>query len=213
MMSMRRIARADRDRPNLVYRHSRAQHGLCRSRDVIVAVVVLLLTAPILILAAAAIALEDGGPILFRQWRVGRFERLFRIYKLRTMKRTECRDRVAPTHARDERITVVGRILRKTSIDELPQLVNVIAGEMTLVGPRPEMPFIVRRYERWQHLRHLATPGLTGIWQVRHRSTIPLHRPEATALDLEYISNASPILDLHLLFQTVSAVVFPKGAY
>jgi lipopolysaccharide/colanic/teichoic acid biosynthesis glycosyltransferase len=198
---------------DFVYRHDQVHHALRRSRDVVLASTALIFAAPILLLAASAIYLEDGGPVLFRQRRVGRFERLFTIYKLRTMKKVECGDRVSPTHSRDQRITAVGRILRKTSIDELPQLINVIAGDMTLVGPRPEMPFLLRRYERWQHLRHLATPGMTGIWQVTHRSKIPLHEPAATALDLEYIRSASPGLDLRLMFKTIAVILFPKGAY
>jgi lipopolysaccharide/colanic/teichoic acid biosynthesis glycosyltransferase len=198
---------------DLVYRHDHMHHVLRRSRDVVLAGTALIIAAPILLLAASAIYLEDGGPVLFRQRRVGRFERLFTIYKLRTMKKVECSDRVSPSHSGDHRITAVGRILRKTSIDEIPQLINVIVGDMTLVGPRPEMPFLLGRYERWQHLRHLATPGMTGIWQVTHRSTIPLHEPAATALDLEYIRRSSPILDLRLMFKTISVILFPNGAY
>ena len=204
---------APAERPHLTYRHDRAHHTWRRVSDVVVASLVLALSMPLLALAAAAIYLEDGGPILFRQRRVGRFERLFTMYKLRTMKVAECVDRASPTQRHDPRISAVGRILRKTSIDELPQLFNVIAGDMTLVGPRPEMPFIVRGYERWQHLRHLATPGLTGIWQVTHRSTLPLDAPEATVLDLEYIRRASPLFDLRLLFATIASVVFAKGAF
>jgi lipopolysaccharide/colanic/teichoic acid biosynthesis glycosyltransferase len=192
---------------DLVYRHNHMQQVLRRSRDIVLASTALIIAAPILLLAASR------GPVLFRQRRVGRFERLFTIYKLRTMKKVECSDRVSPSHSGDHRITAVGRILRKTSIDEIPQLINVIVGDMTLVGPRPEMPFLLGRYERWQHLRHLATPGMTGIWQVTHRSTIPLHEPAATALDLEYIRRSSPILDLRLMFKTISVILFPNGAY
>ncbi len=150
---------------------------------------------------------------MFTQQRVGRCERLFTMYKLRTMRVSECRDGISPTTGADRRITKVGRILRKTSIDELPQLINIIRGEMSLVGPRPEMPFIVRRYARWQHARHVVTPGLTGLWQTRFRSTIPLERLEATAVDLEYIHRASPAYDIKMIVDTVGVLVRPKGAY
>ena len=197
----------------LIYRHDRARRRLRRAFDALVAAVVLLLTSPIIAVACAAIYLEDGAPILFKQRRAGRFERLFVMYKLRTMRHADCVDRPSATHSSDSRITHVGRILRKTSIDELPQLVNVVRGEMSLVGPRPEMPLMIKGYEPWQHLRHLVTPGLTCIWQTTSRSEIPLHRPEATVLDLDYIRNASPQLDGQLLAQTVVSVLRPKGAY
>jgi lipopolysaccharide/colanic/teichoic acid biosynthesis glycosyltransferase len=167
----------------------------------------------ILAIACAAILIEDGGPVLFTQQRAGRFERLFTIYKLRTMCLKDCIDGPTPSNSSDPRITRVGRILRKTSIDELPQLVNVILGNMSLVGPRPEMPLMIERYEHWQHMRHLVTPGLTCIWQTSSRSQIPLHRPEATALDLDYIRNASPKLDGALIAQTIVSVLRFKGAY
>ena len=169
--------------------------------------------SPIILAAAVAIYLEDRGPILFMQKRVGRFERLFTIYKLRTMRLDFCFDGVSPTSGGDARITRVGHFLRKTSIDELPQLVNIIRGEMTLVGPRPEMPFIVRRYARWQRLRHLEVPGLTGLWQITCRKTIPLDQFAATAIDLDYIQRSSPLFDLHLIFRTVASLVRSKGAF
>jgi lipopolysaccharide/colanic/teichoic acid biosynthesis glycosyltransferase len=181
--------------------------------DASIAGILLLIASPVLALACLAILIEDGRPVFFTQRRAGRFERLFVIYKLRTMRHANCVDDVTPSNGRDPRVTRVGRLLRKTSIDELPQLLNVIRGEMTLVGPRPEMPLMIERYERWQHLRHLVTPGLTCIWQTTSRSDIPLHQPAATALDLDYIRNASPTLDGTLLAQTVLSVLRTKGAY
>jgi lipopolysaccharide/colanic/teichoic acid biosynthesis glycosyltransferase len=207
------MERRRRPRHALIYRHDGMRHALQRLRDVAFASVVLLFAAPVLALAALAILIEDGGPVIFSQQRVGRFERLFTIYKLRTMRKSDCGDAQSPTGTGDSRITAVGKFLRKTSIDELPQLVNVIRGDMSLVGPRPEMPFIVRRYERWQHLRHLATPGLTGLWQVTCRSTVPLDHPEATALDLDYIASRSHVFDIRLIVGTVSALIRPKGAF
>jgi lipopolysaccharide/colanic/teichoic acid biosynthesis glycosyltransferase len=200
-------------RTPLVYRHRRSVHALRRFRDILIAGIALVFVAPVLGIACLAIWLEDRGSVVFTQKRVGRFERLFTIYKLRTMRLALCGDGVSPTSGADRRITNVGRFLRKTSIDELPQLLNIIRGDMTLVGPRPEMPFIVNRYARWQHLRHLEMPGLTGLWQITCRSTVPLDRFEATAIDLDYIRQASPLADLSLIFRTVCAIVRAKGAF
>jgi len=183
-----------------------------RFANAAIALLALGLTAPILAIAAIAIALEDGFPIIFAQRRVGRFERTFVMYKLRTMKKESCGYGISPSEKNDPRITSVGRWLRKTSIDELPQLVNVLRGEMSLVGPRPEMPFVVKGYEQWQHLRHLVEPGVTGLWQTSRRSDVPLARPEATLLDLEYVRTASPIMDGILLAKTIKAVVSTHGA-
>jgi lipopolysaccharide/colanic/teichoic acid biosynthesis glycosyltransferase len=199
--------------PNLVYRENRGLRRMRRAVDITVAVCALLVAAPVIALACAAIFLEDGGPVFFLQRRAGRFERMFTIYKLRTMRLDACEDRPSPTAGTDPRITATGRILRKTSIDELPQLFNVLRGDMSLIGPRPEMPLMVGRYESWQHLRHLISPGITCIWQTTCRSTVPLHRPQATALDLAYIERASPLLDARLLASTVLSLVLPKGAY
>jgi lipopolysaccharide/colanic/teichoic acid biosynthesis glycosyltransferase len=197
----------------LIYRRNRVTTFLRRCVDAALASLALVLASPIIAAAMLAIFVEDGGPVLFRQRRIGRFERTFTMYKLRTMRVEACGDRPSPTGKGDERITRVGRLLRKTSIDELPQLLNVMLGHMSLIGPRPEMPFIVARYENWQHLRHLVTPGLTCIWQTTCRSTIPLASPEATAFDLEYIRRASPALDLQLLIRTAAAIVRPNGAF
>ncbi len=199
--------------PQFYYRENHAYRRVARCIDVAVASLALVVAAPILAVAAVAIKAEDGGPILFVQKRVGRFGRLFDVYKLRTMRSDACGDQLSPTQARDSRITRVGRYLRKLSIDELPQLFNVLRGEMALVGPRPEMPFVVRQYAPWQQLRHMVTPGITGLWQVECRSVVPLHRPEATALDLKYITSASPITDGAILVKTVRAIFSSHGAY
>ncbi|MBD5657121.1 MAG: sugar transferase [Candidatus Eremiobacteraeota bacterium] len=203
----------ERETATLTHRFDHAGNRMRRVFDSVVAVAMLTIASPIVALACVAILIEDGGPVLFKQRRAGRFERLFVIYKLRTMRRESCGDGPAPADSSDPRVTKVGRVLRRTSIDELPQLINVLRGEMSIVGPRPEMPLMLERYENWQHLRHLVTPGLTCIWQISARSNIPLHRPEATALDLDYIRRASPRLDSVLLARTILSVVFPKGAY
>ena len=202
-----------RSRARLIFRSDRVRAALRRAFDIAGALIGIVIFAPIVAVAAVAILLEDGGPIFFTQKRVGRYERLFSIYKLRTMRKEKCFDALSPRTSNDDRITRVGRILRKYSIDEFPQLINVVRGEMSIVGPRPEMPFIVRRYERWQHLRHLVRPGITCIWQARYRSTIPLEKPEATHLDLEYIRQASPLTDSMLIVQTITAVFSARGSY
>jgi lipopolysaccharide/colanic/teichoic acid biosynthesis glycosyltransferase len=198
---------------HLTYKYDRRRSRVRRVVDAGIAGVALTFAAPVLAMACIAILIEDGPPIFFKQKRAGRFERLFGILKLRTMRHADCVDRPTPGNTSDPRVTRVGRFLRKTSIDELPQLINVIRGEMSLVGPRPEMPLMIEGYEQWQHMRHLVSPGLTCIWQTTSRSEIPLHKPAATVLDLEYIRNASPSLDGTLLAQTVVSVLRPKGAY
>jgi lipopolysaccharide/colanic/teichoic acid biosynthesis glycosyltransferase len=199
--------------PYLVYSKNMFTARARRLIDVGVAANALALLSPVMAVAALAVFLEDGKPVLFAQRRVGQYERLFTMWKLRTMQLAECDDRRSPTSATDPRVTRVGRVLRRLSIDELPQLFNVVRGDMSLVGPRPEMPFIVARYESWQHLRHLVRPGITCFWQVRMRSTVPLDRPEASALDVEYVRCASALIDCTLLFLTILAIVRPKGAY
>lgn len=199
--------------PHFLYARSRFYPYVQRSVDVVVAFFVLLASSPVLFVAALLISLEDGGPVLFRQRRVGRYGRLFTIYKFRTMRVSSCGDAPSPTGNGDARITKVGAFLRKTSIDELPQLFNVLEGTMSLVGPRPEQAFLVRQYEAWQHLRLLVKPGVTGLWQIRCRSTVPLHKPEATVHDLEYVNAASPLADGKILVGTIRAVFSSQGAY
>lgn len=208
-----RVFPALSDVPALVYRPNLMRYRIRRAVDILAAAFLLVLTAPIVMLACLAILIEDGGPVFFSQRRAGRFERTFTIFKLRTMRAELCVDGPSPTHGADRRITSVGQFLRKTSIDELPQLFNVLRGDMTIVGPRPEMPVIIRGYARWQHLRHLATPGVTCIWQATCRSRIPLNQPEATVLDIDYIKHASPALDAQLLVRTFLSVVLQRGAY
>ena len=200
--------------PNVMfYREKIGYTRLRRVIDICGAVLTIVAAAPLLLLAGAAIVLEDGWPVFFRQRRVGRFGRLFTIYKLRTMRKEKCFDGFSPTTGRDPRITRVGYWLRRFSIDELPQLVNILRGEMTFVGPRPEMPFVVREYAAWQHLRHLVTPGVTGFWQTTCRSTVPLHLPAATMLDLDYIRCASHSTDAAVLVKTIRTLISTEGAY
>ena len=197
---------------------------LAVKRGLDVAVVVMLLVALcwLLVLLAIAVKLSSPGPVFFRQVRIGRHGQPFTMLKFRTM-RTERRQAntgpppgVAERRQRhkspcDPRVTCVGRLLRRTCMDELPQLWNVLVGDMSLVGPRPELPEIVARYEPWQHARHLVTPGITGWWQVNRDPHRLMH--EATELDLHYVRNQSLLLDLWILIRTVGAVVNGTGAF
>ena len=190
--------------------------------DVAMASLLLLITAPIMAVIALAIKADSRGPMVFTQRRVGENGRLFSMYKFRTMvdgadqqinaviTRTEGGQ---PTHKHpdDPRITHLGRFLRRSSLDELPQLVNVIKGEMSLVGPRPELPFVVEQYEPWQRRRLSVPPGITGWWQISGRSDRPMHLH--TEDDLYYIKNYSLLLDLQILLKTVEVVIKGRGAY
>jgi exopolysaccharide biosynthesis polyprenyl glycosylphosphotransferase len=193
-----------------------------RALDVLGAAVVLLLTSPLMALAALGIRLDSPGPILFRQERVGKGESRFAVYKFRTMYRDaeEQLDRLKGRNEAtgplfkikdDPRITRVGRILRRTSIDELPQLYNVLKGDMSLVGPRPPLPREVTQYQEWHRRRLAVAPGLTGLWQVSGRSDLTFD--EMVLLDLYYIENWSLFMDLKVLLRTIPQVLFGRGAY
>jgi lipopolysaccharide/colanic/teichoic acid biosynthesis glycosyltransferase len=185
-----------------------------------VSAVGLLLTLPLLPLVAVAIKLESPGPVFHVQERIGRRGRRFRLYKLRTMvadaERRADELRTQSRHAawllldRDPRITRVGRVLRRTSIDELPQLWNVVRGEMSLVGPRPMPPDVDRHINGWGRLRLDIAPGITGLWQVLGRASIPFE--EMLKLDYVYVTNWSVWEDVRLLLRTVFAVLSMRGA-
>jgi exopolysaccharide biosynthesis polyprenyl glycosylphosphotransferase len=160
---------------------------------------------------AAWIRMDSPGPVLFRQERVGQDGRPFRIVKYRTMRADAEAYAVAPTEQDDPRVTRAGRWLRKTSLDELPQLLNVLRGEMSMVGPRPEMPFIVDQYQPWQRRRLDVKPGITGLWQVIGRKNLPLHLN--MEYDFYYILNQSLLLDIEILIRTVPAVLKGRGAF
>ncbi len=183
----------------------------------------LLLLLPILAATALAIRVTSDGPIIFRQVRVGRGGRHFTLYKFRTMLKDAETRRFDITHLNehadgvlfkirhDPRVTPLGRHLRRYSIDELPQLINVVFGQMSLVGPRPPLPTEVAQYELDVHRRLLVKPGLTGLWQVSGRSN--LQWSESVQLDLYYVENWSVAMDAEILWKTVSAVVRGSGAY
>lgn len=182
-----------------------------RVLDVVGGLAGLILVGPVIGLLALAVRLQDGGPALFHQRRIGRFGRPFTIHKLRTMTvDAEARPVVGTKPRNDPRITPIGRVLRRLSLDELPQLWNVVRGEMSLVGPRPPLPSEVARYERWQWRRLSVRPGMTGLWQVSGRADLPVER--WVELDLEYVDGWSLWVDLRLLARTVPAVISGTGA-
>lgn len=182
--------------------------------DKVGAALALVITAPLFVSIGLLSAISMGLPVFLRQPRVGHQGAVFDVYKFRTMEDDRRRNQTTfdgierrKSHKRpdDPRITAFGRFLRTWSLDELPQLVNILKGEMSLVGPRPEMVEIVAHYEDWQHLRHVVKPGLTGKWQIEHRGEKMLH--ECTETDLEYVFELSARTDLKILLYTVPAVL------
>jgi exopolysaccharide biosynthesis polyprenyl glycosylphosphotransferase len=193
-----------------------------RAFDLIASVTALLVSFPIMALIALAIKLDTPGPVFFKQQRVGENGKLFTMYKFRSMvvnaeayqKEVSKRDQqgnLIHKQKDDPRVTRVGRVIRRTSLDELPQLINVLKGDMSLVGPRPELPWLVEKYEPWQRKRFAVPQGLTGWWQVNGRSEKPMHLN--TEDDLYYIQHYSLLLDLQILWKTMFAVLKRQGAY
>lgn len=172
-----------------------------RAADIVVSLFLLAVLAPFLSLIALMIRLGSPGPAIFVQKRAGKNGELFNIYKFRSMYRSTPRYDVSPTESSDPRITPLGRFLRRTSLDELPQLINVFLGNMSLVGPRPEMPFIVELYSD-QHRRRLqVVPGITGLWQLSADRALPIH--ENIEYDLFYIRNRTFFMDVAILLHTM----------
>ena len=183
-----------------------------RAVDVAIAALALALAAPVLALAALAIRLESPGHVLYRQRRVGRDGREFDVLKLRTMVTgAETMGAGLAVDQGDPRITRVGAFLRRTSIDELPNLVNVLRGDMAIVGPRPTVPVQVAQYTERQRGRLAVRPGITGWAQVNGRATLPW--AERIELDLWYVEHRSPLLDLRILARTVRLVTHGAGLY
>ncbi len=183
-----------------------------RLLDVAVSSVALVLTAPLLALAALAIRLEGRGPVLYRQQRAGLEGRPFELLKLRTM--VEGAEHVGAglrIDAGDARVTRVGALLRRTSVDELPNLINVLRGEMSLIGPRPTLPAQVEQYTERQRGRLAVRPGITGWAQVNGRASLPWS--ERIELDLYYVEHRSLALDLRILARTPALVLGGGGLY
>lgn len=196
---------------------------LKRMIDIIGASTLLLCSSPFLLLVAILIKLTDRGPVLYWQTRVGRWGREFPFPKFRSMvtdadrlklklaQQNDHQSSITFKMKKDPRVTWIGRIIRKLSIDELPQLWNVIIGDMSLVGPRPPLPYEVAQYSLQDRRRLDVVPGLTCFWQISGRGDIPF--PKQVELDVQYIESQSVWLDLKILLQTIPAVLLGKGAY
>ena len=195
-----------------------------RGFDILASIIGLILLSPIFLTIAVLVKLSSHGPIFFYQERIGRDGKAFKFYKFRSMyvnngEDTE-RKKMMLNFIKDDsgngkkvidenRITEIGRIIRKTSLDELPQLFNVIKGDMSLVGPRPCLPYEFENYAKWQKRRVNVLPGCTGVWQVTGRSSVSFK--DSIVLDLYYINNMSPWLDLQILFKTIPVMLFARG--
>lgn len=200
-----------------------AAHFLKRSIDITASMAGLLILSPLFLFTAVCIYIEDPGSIFYSQIRVGKNGRHFKFYKFRSMvnnadkmkdqllEMNESKDGVIFKMKNDPRITKTGRIIRKFSIDELPQLFNVLIGDMSLVGPRPAVPREVVEYTLEERKRLHVIPGITGIWQISGRSDIPFK--EQVQLDLQYIGSQSIWKDIIILLKTIPAVITGKGAY
>lgn len=193
-----------------------------RAVDILVSIIGLILLSPLLLVIAIAVTFTSPGPLIFKQPRVGLGGRTFDFYKFRSMRNSAEEERQQLNDLNeatgpifkvkdDPRITVVGRFIRRSSIDELPQLWNVLRGEMSLVGPRPPLPDEVREYSDWERQRLLVKPGITCIWQVSGRSNLDFNT--WVTMDIEYIEEWRPWLDITLLAKTIPAVLSGRGAY
>lgn len=213
-------------------RRSALERFVKRSIDVIAATMVLVFGFPFFLAIALLIRITSRGPVFFIQRRVGEDGREFALFKFRTMRPDtddalhreftrnfiegrlpetplDGRNGAAYKMVDDPRVTAVGRFLRKTSLDELPQFINILKGEMTIVGPRPPLPYEYERYDEWHKLRLKVRPGLTGLWQVSGRSRVPFH--EMVMMDIYYIERWSLLLDLKIMIRTVPVMLGGTG--
>jgi lipopolysaccharide/colanic/teichoic acid biosynthesis glycosyltransferase len=190
--------------------------------DVVGSLFAIIILLPVFVATALLVKMSSPGPALYRQERVGLRGRQFRVWKFRSMSSGSDQHvaQLMSEHGgyvpyykmrEDPRVTRVGRFLRRSSIDELPQLINVLKGEMSLIGPRPHVQAEVDQYAPEHHRRLIVKPGITGLWQVSGRSEVPRH--EAVLLDLHYVDTWSIRRDLRILLKTVKAVVTARGAY
>jgi exopolysaccharide biosynthesis polyprenyl glycosylphosphotransferase len=201
---------------------NQVQRFIKRIFDILVSGAMILITLIPILIIAALIRLDSEGPVFLRQERIGENGRLFKMFKFRTMipnaaamqasiNKTTEDGKVLFKSPDDPRITRIGAVLRRTSLDELPQLFNVFLGDMSLVGPRPELPWVVEMYEPWQHKRFAVPQGITGWWQVNGRSNKPMHLN--TEDDIYYVQNYSIWMDLYILLKTPWVVLRGKGAF
>lgn len=192
--------------------------------DLVVSLVLVIVLSPVLLVIAIAVAAEDGFPVLYKAKRVGRYGKPIRVYKFRSMRKNADRleDFLTPQELeeykknfklqRDPRITKVGAFLRKTSLDELPQLFNILSGKLSLVGPRPVLQEETELYGDKRELLLSCKPGLTGLWQARGRSNVTYENGARQALELQYVRERSFLLDIKIMFWTVGAVIRMDGA-
>jgi sugar transferase (PEP-CTERM system associated) len=196
---------------------NRRRRALKRAADFTVSLLFLAAVLPITLLVAAAIKLESKGPVFYRQERVGLNGRIFRVWKFRSMRTDAEKDGVPRwASAKDSRVTRVGKFIRATRIDEIPQIINVLEGDMSFIGPRPERPYFVQQLRRempYYDLRHRVKPGITGWAQVNYRYGESIEDArQKLAFDLYYVKNNDFFLDLTILVQTVRVIVFAHGA-
>lgn len=211
------------DAKDLVKRESKSYLFTKRAMDIVLSLFGIILLLPIFILIALLIKIEDGnGSVFFSQTRVGKNGKTFHMYKFRSMvsnaeelleKLLEQNEASGPLFKmkEDPRVTKIGRLLRKTSLDELPQLFNVLKGEMSLVGPRPALPREVQTYSLFERERLKVVPGLTCYWQVQGRSNLTFE--QQVELDLKYINDRNALLDIKLVLKTIIVLFKSKGAY
>lgn len=208
-------------RPSYVFLFRKNYQFMKRVLDLFLCLLVLPTILPIIGICALLIWIDNPGPVFFKQFRTGKGGKRFKMYKLRTMATNAEELKLKYAHlneltwpdfkiTNDPRVTRVGRILRKTSLDELPQIFNIIKGDMSWVGPRPTS-FDVSTYSLWHTERLEVLPGLTGLWQVSGRSNLDFD--DRLHLDIEYIERQSIWLDIKILFQTVTAIFTQRGAY
>jgi exopolysaccharide biosynthesis polyprenyl glycosylphosphotransferase len=201
---------------------SEYQRLVKRGFDLFIGALALVLAFPMMTLISLVVWIFDGRPVFFLQKRVGENGRIFEMYKFRTMiknadkikevvEQTDAEGNLIHKNEDDPRVTGIGRFLRRFSLDELPQLFNVVMGTMSLVGPRPELPYLVEKYHAWQRKRFAVPPGITGWWQINGRSERVMHLH--TEDDLYYINNYSLWLDIQILIRTIWTVLLGKGAY
>ncbi len=199
-----------------------AKRGYKRGYDILLSSLLLVMLSPLLLITALAVCLESRGPVFFRQQRVGKDGKLFSMIKFRSMstdaklhaavaEMESDRDGVCKKFVNDPRVTRTGRIIRKLSIDELPQLINVLRGEMSLIGPRPALQEEVAQYSDYDRQRLAALPGISGLWQVSGRADLSFE--EQIDLDLRYIRECSLFADIRITLQTIPAVLRGSGAY
>lgn len=206
---------------NVVVERKKGYEFLKRCIDIGGSLCGLVLLSPILLIIMSLIKLESKGPVIFSQERVGRYDKKFKMYKFRSMvvnaeelkKKLESQNEMSGPMFKmkdDPRVTKIGKFIRKTSLDEIPQLVNVLKGDMSLVGPRPSLPKEVEQFEEWMHRRHDVKPGLTCYWQVSGRNNIDFE--DWMKLDIKYVEERNIWVDIKLIFKTVFVLFGDKNA-